>query len=203
MAARACCGAVRALEMAVRACRAAARALEMDVRACLVAARAFEMAARAYHGLPQCCQSARNSRSSIVLRHTGSKIALDVAFEIVVQRISARIREILLNYTLLRSTTIRPEVPQEAHPLRVERCASDLWLWSHWALSRGPWSRCAVVSARVARWSFGFHAVGSVQVARCEDVIFQSCTLRDTVVVRKLFFRSCATVVRCAWCCGE
>ena len=41
-------------------------------------------------------------------------------------------------------------VPQEAHPLRVGRCASDLWLRPRFALCVVQWS---VVMLRVAPWS--------------------------------------------------
>ena len=52
-------------------------------------------------GMPLCRQSARNGRSGTVLCHTGSKIALEVAFEIAVRRICARCHETLLHYALL------------------------------------------------------------------------------------------------------
>ena len=53
-------------------------------------------------------------------------------------------------------------------PLRVVRCA----------VVGGLVARCAVVSGRVARWIVGFHAVGSVQVARCvQDVICVRCVM--------------------------
>ena len=41
-------------------------------------------------------------------------------------------------------------VPWEVHPLRVGRCASDLWLWARWALRVVQRS---VVTLRVAQWS--------------------------------------------------
>ena len=41
-------------------------------------------------------------------------------------------------------------VPREAHPLRVGRCASDLWLCARWALRVVQWS---VVTLHVAPWS--------------------------------------------------
>ena len=76
-------------------------------------------------------------------------------------------------------------------PLGVARCA----------VVGGHVARCAVVSGRVARWIVGFHAVGSAQVARCvQDVIFQSCTLRDAVVVQKLGFSGVAQPLRDARC---
>ena len=63
-------------------------------------------------------------------------------------------------------------VPQEAHPVRIGRCASDLWLWACWALRvvqvvGGHVVRCAVVSGRVARSIGGRSAVGGFQFARC------------------------------------
>ena len=68
-------------------------------------------------------------------------------------------------------------------------------------------ARCAVVSGRGARWIVGVHAVGIAQVARCvQDVIFQSCTLRDAVMVQELRFSGVAQPLcdaRCALRCGE
>ena len=62
-------------------------------------------------------------------------------------------------------------------PLRVVRCA----------VVGGHVARCAVVNGRVLRWIAGFHPVGDAQVALCvQDVIFQSCTLRDAALVQKL-----------------
>ena len=43
-----------------------------------------------------------------------------------------------------------PGVPREAHPLRVGRCASDLWLWIRWVLCIVQWS---VVTLHVGLWS--------------------------------------------------
>ena len=61
-------------------------------------------------------------------------------------------------------------------PSGVPRCA----------VVGGHVAHCAVVSGRAARWIVGFHAAGSVQLARCvQDVIFQSRTLLDAVVVQK------------------
>ena len=79
------------------------------------------------------------------------------------------------------------------------------WGVARYAVVGGHVARCAVVGGRVARWVVGHSAVGSFRVARCvQDVIFQSCTLRDAVVVSRCgFFRSCATVARCALRCGE
>ena len=63
------------------------------------------------------------------------------------------------------------------------------------AVVGGHVARYAMVSGRFARWSGGFDAVGIVQVARCVlDVIFQSCTLRDAVVVQKLCVCVCSGV---------
>ena len=54
-----------------------------------------------------------------------------------------------------------------------------------------------MVSGRVARWNAGLHPVGSAQVALCvQDVIFQSCALRDAAVVQKLGF-SCVAQPLC------
>ena len=41
-------------------------------------------------------------------------------------------------------------VPREAHPLRVGRCASDLWSWARCALCVVQWS---VVTLHVVPWS--------------------------------------------------
>ena len=41
-------------------------------------------------------------------------------------------------------------VPREAHPLRVGRCASDLWLRARCALCVVQWSK---VTLHVAPWS--------------------------------------------------
>ena len=69
------------------------------------------------------------------------------------------------------------------------------------AVVGGHVARCAVVSGRVARWIVGLHAVGSAPVARCvHDVIFQSCTLRDAVVVRKLGLSGVAQPLRDVRC---
>ena len=76
-------------------------------------------------------------------------------------------------------------------PLRVVRCA----------VVGGHVARCAVVSGRVARWIAGFHPVGSAQFALCvQDVIFQSCALRDVAVVQKLGFSGVAHPLRDARC---
>ena len=76
-------------------------------------------------------------------------------------------------------------------PLGVARCA----------LVGDHVARCAVVSDRVARWIVGRSAVGSFQVARCvQDVIIQSCTLRDAVVVQKFGFSGVAQPLRYAHC---
>ena len=70
------------------------------------------------------------------------------------------------------------------------------------AVVGGHVARCSMASGRVAVWLVSFHAVGSFQVARCvQDVIFQSCTLRDAVVVQKLGFSGVAQPLcdaRCA-----
>ena len=72
--------------------------------------------------------------------------------------------------------------------LRVVRCA----------VAGGRVAHSAVVSGRVVR----FHPVSGAQVALCvQDVIFQSCTLRDVVVVQRLAFQELRT--RCALRCGE
>ena len=69
------------------------------------------------------------------------------------------------------------------------------------AVVGGHVARCAVVSGRVARWIVSFYAVGSFQVPRCvQDVIFQSCTLRDATVVQKLRFAGVAQPMRDARC---
>ena len=83
------------------------------------------------------------------------------------------------------------------------------WALRRWSVVVGPLgvapcavvgghvARCAVVSVRFARWIGDFHAVGCVQVARCvQDVISQSCTLCDDVVVRKLGFSGVAQPLR-------
>ena len=41
-------------------------------------------------------------------------------------------------------------VPPGAHPLRVVRCASDLWFWARCALRVAQW---LVVTLRVVQWS--------------------------------------------------
>ena len=76
-------------------------------------------------------------------------------------------------------------------PLRVVCCA----------VVCGHVARCAMVIGRVARWIAGFHPVGSAQVALCvQDLNFQSCTLRDAVVVQKLGFSGVAQPLRDARC---
>ena len=65
------------------------------------------------------------------------------------------------------------------------------------AVVGGHVARCAVVSGRVVRWIVSFYAVGSFQIAPCvQDVIFQSCTLCDAVVVQKLGFSGVAQPMR-------
>ena len=63
--------------------------------------RCHQSARNGRSGMPLCRQSARNGRSGTVLCHTGSKIELEVAFEIAVRRICARCHETLLHYALL------------------------------------------------------------------------------------------------------
>ena len=76
-------------------------------------------------------------------------------------------------------------------PLGFARCA----------LAGGHVARCAVVSGRVAQWIVRFRTVGGVQVARrVQDVVFQSCTLRDAVVFPKLGFSGVAQPLRDARC---
>mgnify|MGYP001301061588 CR=1 FL=1 len=50
-------------------------------------------------------------------------------------------------------------IPREAHPLRVGRCASDLWLFGSLRVARCEVIRCFVVRC----------AVISDHVARCAD----------------------------------
>ena len=76
-------------------CRQSARNGRLSLHRCRQSAR------NGRSGMPLCRQSARNGRSGIVLCHTGSKIALEVAFEIAVRRICARCHETLLHYALL------------------------------------------------------------------------------------------------------
>lgn len=86
-------------------------------------------------------------------------------------------------------------------PLRVARCAVVGGHVARCAVVGGHVARCAVVSGRVARWIVCFHTVGSAQVALCvQDVIFQSCALRDAAVVQKLGFSGVAQPLRDARC---
>ena len=98
MAGRACCGATSGARngcSGLPRCRHSVRNGRLSLHRCHQSAR------NGRSGMPLCRQSARNGRSGTVLCHTGSKIELEVAFEIAVRRICARCHETLLHYALL------------------------------------------------------------------------------------------------------
>ena len=100
-------------------------------------------------------------------------------------------------------------VPQEAHAVRVGRCASDMWLWARWALRVVQWS---VVTLHVALWSLvalrdGLLAFMQLAVFRLHVVFKMGFFKVERCVMlwwlTSWFSMSCATIARCALRCGE
>ena len=83
--------------------------------------------------------------------------------------------------------------------MRVGRCASDLLLWAPWALRV---VQLSVLALHVASWSVVALRDGLLVFMQLDvqDVIFQSCRLRDAMVVQKWCFSGVAQPLRDARC---